>query len=169
MFSGHLKSYQKKGMAWLVGLFEHGVNGILADEMGLGKTVQSIVTLAYLAEYQNIWGPFLIIAPASTLHNWEQEFRKFTPDFKVLPYWGTQSQRKILRRDWNSLLLHTREAPFHVVITSYQHAVGDERFFQKVHWQFMILVHHLWATYVCLWLVPHFCCCGFYHTPLLYM
>ena len=27
-----------------------GINGILADEMGLGKTVQSICTLAHLAE-----------------------------------------------------------------------------------------------------------------------
>ena len=27
-----------------------GINGILADEMGLGKTVQTIATLAHLAE-----------------------------------------------------------------------------------------------------------------------
>ena len=70
-------------MRWLVSLFDQGINGILADEMGLGKTVQSIATLAHLAERENIWGPFLIIAPASTLHNWEQEFRKFVPTFKV--------------------------------------------------------------------------------------
>ncbi|RKP21221.1 hypothetical protein ROZALSC1DRAFT_18959 [Rozella allomycis CSF55] len=50
--------------------------------MGLGKTVQSISFLAHLAEKHNIWGPFLIVAPASTLHNWQQEFTKFTPEFK---------------------------------------------------------------------------------------
>lgn len=31
----------------------------------------------------NIWGPFLIISPASTLNNWHQEFSRFVPKFKV--------------------------------------------------------------------------------------
>lgn len=35
-----------------------------------------------------VWGPFLIISPASTLHNWQQELAKFVPNFKVVPYWG---------------------------------------------------------------------------------
>lgn len=71
------------GLRWLNNLYEQGINGILADEMGLGKTVQSIALLAHLAESQNIWGPFLVIAPASTLHNWQQEITKFVPAFKV--------------------------------------------------------------------------------------
>ena len=102
------------------------------------QPVQTIVSLAHLAEEKNIWGPFLVVAPASTLHNWEQEFRKFTPDFKVLPYWGTQQQRKILRRDWNPQLLNCKDAPFHVVITSYQMVVSDDKQFQKLHWQYMV-------------------------------
>lgn len=64
-------------------LFDQGINGILADEMGLGKTVQSIAMLAHLVERENIWGPFLVVAPSSTLHNWEQELRKFVPALKV--------------------------------------------------------------------------------------
>lgn len=72
----------------MANLYDQGINGILADEMGLGKTVQSISVLAYLAETHNIWGPFLVVSPASTLHNWQQEIAKFVPDFKVLPYWG---------------------------------------------------------------------------------
>ena len=78
-----LKGYQLKGLSWLNNLYEQGINGILADEMGLGKTVQSISLLAHLAETHNIWGPFLVVAPASTLHNWQQEVAKFVPDFKV--------------------------------------------------------------------------------------
>lgn len=35
-----------------------------------------------------VWGPFLIISPASTLHNWQQEIAKFVPSLKVVPYWG---------------------------------------------------------------------------------
>ena len=31
----------------------------------------------------NIWGPFLVVAPASTLHNWQQEVTRFVPTFKV--------------------------------------------------------------------------------------
>ena len=83
-----LKEYQLKGLNWLANLYEQGINGILADEMGLGKTVQSISVLAYLAETYNMWGPFLVVTPASTLHNWQQEITKFVPEFKVLPYWG---------------------------------------------------------------------------------
>lgn len=36
-----------------------------------------------LAQRDNIWGPFLIISPASTLNNWHQEFTRFVPKFKV--------------------------------------------------------------------------------------
>jgi len=32
---------------------------------------------------QGIWGPFLVIAPASTLHNWQQEVARFLPRYKV--------------------------------------------------------------------------------------
>lgn len=71
-FQGSLKSYQLKGMNWISNLYDEGINGILADEMGLGKTVQSIAFLAHIAERYGIWGPFLIISPASTLHNWQQ-------------------------------------------------------------------------------------------------
>ena len=38
-----------------------GINGILADEMGLGKTVQTIATLAHLAEVrQHCFSDFAI-------------------------------------------------------------------------------------------------------------
>ncbi|TVY34135.1 putative DNA helicase [Lachnellula subtilissima] len=108
-----LKEYQLKGLNWLVNLYEHGINGILADEMGLGKTVQSISVMAYLAEKHGIWGPFLVVAPASTLHNWQQEITKFVPTLKVLPYWGTAADRKLV--------------------------VSDVAYFQKMKWQYMIL------------------------------
>ncbi|KAK5706763.1 putative DNA helicase ino80 [Elasticomyces elasticus] len=140
MLNCQLKEYQLKGLNWLVNLYEQGINGILADEMGLGKTVQSISVMAYLAENHDIWGPFLVIAPASTLHNWQQEITRFVPDIKVLPYWGSAKDRKVLRKFWDRKhISYSRESPFHVLVTSYQLVVQDAAYFQKVKWQYMIL------------------------------
>lgn len=140
MLSCKLMEYQLKGLNWLANLYEQGINGILADDMGLGKTVQSISVMAYLAETHNIWGPYLVIAPASTLHNWQQEITKFVPGFKVLPYWGNAKDRKILRKFWDrKQLTYTKDSPFHVLVTSYQLVVADAQYFQRVKWQYMIL------------------------------
>jgi len=59
-------------------LYENGLNGILADEMGLGKTIQTIAFYCFLLE-MGITGPFLVIAPLSTIPNWLSEFSKFAP------------------------------------------------------------------------------------------
>ncbi|KAI5179736.1 chromatin-remodeling ATPase INO80 [Nematocida sp. AWRm80] len=134
-----LKDYQKRGLEWLVSLYDQGINGMLADEMGLGKTVQSISFLAHLAENEGIWGPFLVITPASTLHNWEQEICKFVPAFKVIPYWGTVAERKQFRKHWQHRKLQNEDSPFHVVVTSYQLAVTDEKYFNRLKWQYMVL------------------------------
>jgi DNA helicase INO80 len=76
-FKGSLKEYQIKGLRWLDSLYQQGINGILADEMGLGKTIQAIALLAHLTENKNDWGPFCVIAPSTTLHNWKSEIERF--------------------------------------------------------------------------------------------
>ncbi|KAK4057852.1 putative DNA helicase ino80 [Microbotryomycetes sp. JL221] len=140
MLTCQLKDYQLKGLRWLANLYEQGINGILADEMGLGKTVQSIALMAYLAEKHDIWGPFLVIAPASTLHNWQQEITRFTPALKALPYWGNPKDRAVLRKFWNrKSIRYDKNAPYHIVVTSYQLVVQDEKYFQSVRWQYMVL------------------------------
>ena len=60
-------------------LWENGINGILADEMGLGKTIQCIAHVAMMVE-KKVLGPFLVVAPLSTLPNWISEFKRFTPE-----------------------------------------------------------------------------------------
>lgn len=140
MLACTLKEYQLKGLNWLANLYDQGINGILADEMGLGKTVQSISVLAHLAEKYNIWGPFLVVTPASTLHNWVNEIAKFVPQFKILPYWGNANDRKVLRRFWDRKnFRYGKDSPFHVMITSYQMVVSDVGYLQKMKWQYMIL------------------------------
>lgn len=139
MLNCELKPYQLKGLNWLANLYEQGINGILADDMGLGKTVQSISLLSWLAETNNIWGPFLVVSPASTLHNWQQEITKFAPNLRALPYWGSLKDRKILRKFWTGKKIYDKESPFHVIVTSYQIVVQDQQYFQRVKWQYMIL------------------------------
>ena len=112
----------------------------LLTSLHIAQTIQSISLLAWLAETQNIWGPFLVVAPTSTVHNWQQELTRFVPKLKAIPYWGKPTDRQVLRRDWNrKSIVYTEDAPFHLVVTSYDMAVQDHAYFQKVRWQYMIL------------------------------
>lgn len=71
-------------------------NCILADEMGLGKTIQSITFLDEIHS-TGIKGPFLIIAPLSTIANWEREFRTWT-HLNVIVYHGSALSRQMLQQ-----------------------------------------------------------------------
>ena len=64
--------------------------------MGLGKTIQAIVLMAHIAEAKGVWGPFLVVVPVTTLHNWKNELERFCPALKVLPYFGSPEERKRL-------------------------------------------------------------------------
>lgn len=56
--------------------------------MGLGKTIQTVSFLNFLYYEKNIDGPFMIVAPASTLYNWLREFSIWGDKFNVLVYTG---------------------------------------------------------------------------------
>lgn len=133
LLRGTLRPYQKQGLNWLASLYNNNTNGILADEMGLGKTIQTISLLAYLACEHHKWGPHLIIVPTSVMLNWEMEFKKFAPGFKVLTYYGSPQQRAQKRKGWN------KPDAFHVCITSYQLVVQDQQSFKRRRWTYMIL------------------------------
>ena len=77
-----MRDYQIRGLNWMIGLYEKGINGILADEMGLGKTLQTISVLGYLKTFRKIDGPHLVVVPKSTLHNWQKEFARWCPSLK---------------------------------------------------------------------------------------
>ncbi|KAL8680097.1 MAG: hypothetical protein Q9186_003681 [Xanthomendoza sp. 1 TL-2023] len=134
LLRGTLREYQHFGLDWLAGLYANGTNGILADEMGLGKTIQTISLLAHLAVEHQIWGPHLIVVPTSVMLNWEMEFKKFLPGFKVLTYYGTQEERKQKRQGWIS-----NSDKWNVWITSYQLALKDDQVFKRREWHFMVL------------------------------
>ena len=87
-----------------------------------------------------MWGPFLVVSPASTLPNWADELRKFAPALKLLPYWGHAQERAVLRKGLGDpRKLGTPNAPFHILVTSYQLLVSDEKHFRRTKWQYMVL------------------------------
>lgn len=98
-----LKAYQLVGINWLQLLHDKNVNGVLADDMGLGKTVQTIAFLAHLkatrSSSRSIARPHLIVVPASTLANWENELDRFCPSLVVHTYHGSQNERLDMRRE----------------------------------------------------------------------
>ena len=77
-----LRPYQREGVAWLRLLGGLGLGACLADDMGLGKTLQVLATLRAEKEEADA-PPALLVVPASLLHNWEEEARRFTPDLAV--------------------------------------------------------------------------------------
>ncbi|CAG9783506.1 unnamed protein product [Diatraea saccharalis] len=128
-----LREYQHVGLHWLATMHARRLNGILADEMGLGKTIQTIALLAHLALERHDWGPHLVIAPTSVVLNWEMEFKKWCPAFKILTYYGTIKERKLKRVGW------TKPNSFHVCITSYKLVVQDHQSFRRKRWKYLIL------------------------------
>jgi len=73
-----LKDYQQEGFRWLVHCWFQKRNTILADEMGLGKTIQAISILQYLFNEQQRSGPFIVVAPMSTIEQWKRELEEWT-------------------------------------------------------------------------------------------
>ncbi|CAA3015086.1 PHOTOPERIOD-INDEPENDENT EARLY FLOWERING 1 isoform X1 [Olea europaea subsp. europaea] len=128
-----LREYQHIGLDWLVTMYEKRLNGILADEMGLGKTIMTIALLAHLACEKGMWGPHLIIVPTSVMLNWETEFLKWCPAFKILTYFGSAKERKIKRQGWLKL------NSFHVCITTYRLVIQDSKVFKRKKWKYLIL------------------------------
>jgi superfamily II DNA or RNA helicase len=89
-FRATLRPYQEEGLGWLQFLRRHGLGGILADDMGLGKTVQTLAHLALEKQEGRLRKPSLIVAPVSTLGNWQQEVQRFAPDLSVLLLHGSR-------------------------------------------------------------------------------
>ena len=63
--------------------------------MGLGKTVQVISFIAHLVD-QRVSGPYLIVAPLSTLPNWMAELKRFAPSLPAVLYHGTPEVRVVV-------------------------------------------------------------------------
>lgn len=133
LLRGTLREYQHYGLDWLAGLYNNHINGILADEMGLGKTIQTIALLAHLAVEHEVWGPHLVVVPTSVILNWEMEFKKWCPGFKIMTYYGSIEERRQKRKGW------TDDTSWNVLITSYQLVLQDQQVLKRRNWHYMVL------------------------------
>ncbi|KAJ1625995.1 SNF2 family N-terminal domain-containing protein [Pavlovales sp. CCMP2436] len=94
------------------------------DEMGLGKTLQCIAFISWLKKTQNLSGPFLILAPKSTLTNWMREFQNWAPSINAFHFHG---DRKL------------QPDKFEVVVTSYEMVTKEAGAFRKFAWRYIIV------------------------------
>uniref|UniRef100_A0A8C7HM24 Chromodomain helicase DNA binding protein 9 n=1 Tax=Oncorhynchus kisutch TaxID=8019 RepID=A0A8C7HM24_ONCKI len=140
--SNVLRDYQLEGVNWLLFNWYNRRNCILADEMGLGKTIQSITFL------EEIWrvgirGPFLIIAPLSTIANWEREFRTWT-HLNVIVYHGSMVSRQMLQqyemysRDTQGRVVRGAYK-FHALITTFEMILGGCPELNAIEWRCVII------------------------------
>ncbi|XP_059387875.1 chromodomain-helicase-DNA-binding protein 9-like isoform X3 [Carassius carassius] len=137
-----LRDYQLEGVNWLLFNWYNRRNCILADEMGLGKTIQSITFLDEICR-TGIKGPFLIIAPLSTIANWEREFRTWTK-LNVIVYHGSVVSRQMLQqyemyfRDAQGRVIRGAYR-FQAVITTFEMILGGCPELNAIDWRCVII------------------------------
>ncbi|KAN0080357.1 P-loop containing nucleoside triphosphate hydrolase protein [Tylopilus felleus] len=132
---GEMKEYQLQGLAFLVYMYNNGMNCILGDEMGLGKTLQTLSLFAYIREHsKGPQDPHLIICPLSVLSSWQIEAARWLPCFNVLRYHGTQAERERLKT-----AIRNEEIKFDLCITTYESYVADDSWFKTRRWLYCVL------------------------------
>ncbi|KAG2609908.1 hypothetical protein PVAP13_4KG075700 [Panicum virgatum] len=152
---GTLHPYQLEGLNFLRYSWYHNKRVILGDEMGLGKTIQSIAFLASL--FEDKWGPHLVVAPLSTLRNWEREFATWAPQMNVVMYFGAAASREIIKKyefyypkEKPKKLKKKKSSPsneekkqsrikFDVLLTSYEMINMDSAFLKNIEWECLVV------------------------------
>ena len=135
---GVLRDYQLDGYDWLRILYENGINGILADEMGLGKTIQAIALICYLVE-RGVKGPFMVVAPLTTMRNWQREFARFAPTINTIIYYGDKVERASLLKKIKSSGERGFSNKCPVVITHYDLIRIDFRKIMHMKWSYLVM------------------------------
>lgn len=122
---GHLRTYQKNGLAWLHTLYELGLGGILADDMGLGKTHQGLALLETVRRRKKEQ-TMLVICPASVLPHWRDKIDRFYPDISYTLYYGP-----------NRTLSDAGQS--RLILTTYGIVRSDREQFAKIPFEIILL------------------------------
>ncbi|XP_038068457.1 chromodomain-helicase-DNA-binding protein 1-like isoform X2 [Patiria miniata] len=134
-----LRDYQLDGLNWLAHSWCKKNSVILADEMGLGKTIQVITFLSYLYNAHQLYGPFLIVVPLSTMTSWQREFAAWDPNMNVVVYIGDLNSRNMIReQEWchNS---NRNRLKFNTILTTYEILLKDKSFLGSVPWAVLVV------------------------------
>lgn len=124
-----MRNYQVRGFKWMRTLEHYGFGGILADDMGLGKTLQ-IISVLLAAKEANSLGTALIVAPASLVYNWKEEFHRFAPNLNVTLVVGNQQERAELIQNYQKS---------DVLVTSYDLLKRDVAEYEEASFQYQVL------------------------------
>lgn len=127
-FTGELWPYQKAGYDWLHFLHDYNFGGCLADDMGLGKTIQMLAFLQAQYDEKPESPPSLVVVPRSLLVNWQREAARFTPDLKILEYFGKERHEVI--KDFPEK---------HIIITTYGIMMRDITELRNYQFHYVIL------------------------------
>ncbi|XP_053129167.1 chromodomain-helicase-DNA-binding protein 2 isoform X2 [Hemicordylus capensis] len=131
-----LRDYQLEGLNWLAHSWCKNNSVILADEMGLGKTIQTISFLSCLFHQHQLYGPFVIVVPLSTLTSWQREFEIWAPEINVVVYIGDQISRNTIR-EYEWIHAQTKRLKFNVLITTYEILLKDKAVLGSINWAFL--------------------------------
>ena len=124
-YNGKLRDYQKKGVQWLLFLYDNNFGGLLCDDMGLGKTHQILAFLASIREHRKSSGPVLIVCPTTVVSHWNKLISQFAPEFKTLTYCDVNRQQML-------------SDTFDILISSYGIFRNDVDTLSKVHFDLAI-------------------------------
>uniref|UniRef100_A0A7N6AXM2 DNA helicase n=1 Tax=Anabas testudineus TaxID=64144 RepID=A0A7N6AXM2_ANATE len=131
-----LRDYQLDSLNWMAHSWCKGNSCILADEMGLGKTIQTICFLNYLFNEHQLYGPFLLVVPLSTLTSWQREIQLWAPQMNVVVYLGDINSRNMIRtHEW--MHVHSKRLKFNILLTTYEILLKDKSFLGSVNWAFI--------------------------------
>jgi SNF2 family DNA or RNA helicase len=130
-FTGELRPYQSRGLAWLSFLGKLGLGACLADDMGLGKTIQLLALEAAERHDQPDRAPTLLICPVSLVSNWEREAAKFTPSLRTYVHHGPGRAHGVAFQEG------VKDSD--VVLTSYYMALRDADDLGQVDWARIVL------------------------------
>ncbi|XP_041706301.1 chromodomain-helicase-DNA-binding protein 1 isoform X2 [Coregonus clupeaformis] len=131
-----LRDYQLDSLNWMAHSWCKGNSCILADEMGLGKTIQTISFLNYLFHDHQLYGPFLLVVPLSTLVSWQREIHLWAPLMNVVVYLGDISSRGMIRtHEW--MHVQNKRLKLNILLTTYEILLKDKGFLGNVPWAFI--------------------------------
>jgi chromodomain-helicase-DNA-binding protein 1 len=133
-----LRDYQMQGLNWLILSWCKDNSVILADEMGLGKTIQTICFLYYLFKTYQVYGPFMVLVPLSTMTAWQREFQIWAPDMNLVTYIGDVQSREIIRQhDW--CFSSTKKLKFNAILTTYEILLKDKMLLGSINWAALLV------------------------------